>query len=509
MAPTQYCYCGRNSFQLRCIDACYGSGKSCGETCGQLLGCGKHYCEKECHDGACPKCNILEVQKCYCGQTERETKCGDGMATRCCVESNGEFNVWTGFFSCKNSCNRLLECGVHSCTKRCHPVTDETESCPLDPSRVKTCPCGSKSIISLLGHERLSCTEEIPLCGNTCKKLLSCGHECQESCHHGDCKPCTKRTRVKCRCGSTEYERICSEVAGETGEQPICDKICGGNRNCGRHQCNTRCCPSANKYKPSKKWNTLQDYDDENHQCTLICGKKLQCGRHNCQLLCHRGHCMRCLEASFEELTCHCGRTKKYPPIQCGEKVPPCPYTCIRSRNCGHSAINHPCHTDEEPCPPCPFLVNKKCMCGKSTVNNVSCYKTNVSCGQICDLPVSCGGHRCKRTCHLGDCLANTSGQCTQICGKPLKACGHPCTSQCHAPARCPEDKSCQAKIVINCECGHLSQEVTCNATTENVMEMKNRQLKCNDFCALAERNRKLANALEITDRVGDGYVIF
>ena len=73
---------------------------------------------------------------------------------------------------------------------------------------------------------------------------------------------------------------------------------------------------------------------------------------------------------------------------------------------------------------------------------------------------------------------------------------------------RCPEDISCKAKIVINCECGHLSQEVTCNATMENALEMKNRKLKCNDFCALAERNRKLANALEITDRVGDGYVI-
>jgi hypothetical protein len=42
----------------------------------------------------------------------------------------------------------------------------------------------------------------------------------------------------------------------------------------------------------------------------------------------------------------------------------------------------------------------------------------------------------------------------------------------------------------------------------ENSSEMKNRQLQCNDFCALAERNRRLANALEITDRVGDGYVI-
>ncbi|CAG8553288.1 5668_t:CDS:2 [Rhizophagus irregularis] len=502
MAPIQHCYCGRETFQLRCIDANYGIGKSCGETCGQLLSCGKHYCEKECHDGACPRCNINEMQKCYCGKTERKAECGDGIPIRCCEEFNNESNVWTGLFSCNNSCDRLLECGHHSCKKECHPVTGEPEPCPLDPSRVKTCPCGAESIVTLLGHERLSCTEEIPLCDNICKKLLPCGHECQESCHHDDCKPCTLSIRVKCRCGSTEYERICSEVVGKTGEPPTCDKICTGNRNCGRHQCNTRCCPSANKTKPSKKRVTQQDDDDENHRCTLICGKKLQCGRHYCQLLCHRSYCMRCLEASFEELTCHCGRTKIFPPIQCGEKVPPCTFDCIRSRNCGHPGIKHPCHNDDEPCPPCPYLVDKKCTCGKSTVKNVPCHQTNVSCGQVCDLPVSCGGHRCKRTCHLGDCLANTSNQCTQICGKPRKPCDHPCAVQCHAPAKCPEDTPCQTKITINCACGHLSQNVTCGATMENALKMGDRRLQCNDFCALAERNRKLANALEITDRV-------
>ncbi|CAG8623780.1 1590_t:CDS:2 [Funneliformis caledonium] len=510
MAPAQYCYCGRKTFKLRCIDTDYGNGKSCGEACGQLLGCGKHSCEKECHDGTCPKCNIIEIQKCYCGQTEREARCSDGIAIFCYEECNGESNTWTGFFSCKNACSRLLDCGHHSCTKECHPVTGDVELCPLDPSRVQTCPCGSKSIISLLGHERLSCTEEIPLCGNICKKLLSCGHECQGTCHHGDCKPCNIRIRVKCRCGNMEYERICSEVIGETGEPPICDKICNGDRNCGRHQCVTRCCPSANKPKRSKRWGDTQD-DDENHRCPLICGKKLQCGNHYCQLPCHREYCLPCLEASFEELTCPCGRTKVDPPIQCGYKIPSCPYTCIRNRVCGHSDIAHPCHTDEEPCPPCPFLVNKKCMCGKSVVRNVPCHRTNVSCGQVCDLPVSCGGHRCKRTCHSGECLItnqSTSGKCIQTCGKLRKVCGHPCTAQCHAPARCPEDVPCRVKIVINCKCGHLSQEVSCNVTAENGLEKKNRQLTCNDFCALAERNRKLADALEITDRVGDGPFI-
>jgi len=150
----------------------------------------------------------------------------------------------------------------------------------------------------------------------------------------------------------------------------------------------------------------VDEYEDENHQCELVCGKTLRCGNHACQMPCHKGPCLPCLEASFEELSCHCGRTKVYPPIACGMKIPVCPYSCSREPACGHITFSsHPCHADSEPCPPCPFLVTKSCMCGKTEVKNVPCHKTNVSCGQVCDQQLPCGGHRCKRTCHSGDCL--------------------------------------------------------------------------------------------------------
>ncbi|CAG8711686.1 18869_t:CDS:10 [Dentiscutata erythropus] len=478
MGPIQYCFCGRKTYQLRCIEIDHTAGKSCEEVCGKLLDCGKHYCKKKCHPGDCARCEVVELQKCYCGQTERDATCGDGVAFHCYGEKTIEsLQDWTGFFSCKEKCNRLLECGHHSCTKPCHPVTEEPEPCELSPSRVHNCPCGANTIESLLGHKRTSCTEEIPLCNNICSKTFPCGHKCQDTCHHGNCKPCTTTVHVKCRCGSKTFERVCSEVSSKAGdEELICDRICRGLRTCGKHQCSVRCCPSANKKSSKSRGSAPHEEYDVNHQCVLVC------------------------EASFEELTCHCGRTTRDPPIRCGTKIQ-CPYSCVRVPSCGHPNVPHGCHGDEESCPPCAFLVSKKCTCGKSVVKNISCHKSNVSCGQVCGVLLPCGGHHCKRVCHSGDCLIEQ--RCTQTCGKP-KACGHPCSSTCHAPTSCP-DTACQSKMMISCKCGHSSKEVICNATKETAEEIKRSQLECDNACAMAERNRKLANALGLSDRIVEG----
>ncbi|CAG8492678.1 42168_t:CDS:2 [Gigaspora margarita] len=444
MGPIQYCFCGRKTYQLRCIEIDHTAGKSCEEVCGKLLGCGKHYCKEQCHPGDCAQCEVIELQKCFCGQTERDATCGDGAAIHCYGEKTGEsLQAWTGFFSCKEKCNRLLECGHHSCTKPCHPVTGEHEPCELSPSRAHSCPCGANTIESLLGHKRTSCTEEIPLCNNICSKSFPCGHKCQDTCHHGNCKPCTAIVHVKCRCGSKTFERVCSE-AGESiinNEELICDRICRGLRTCGKHQCSVHCCPSANKKSSKGRGSVSQEEEyDTNHQCVLV-------------------------------------------------------------PSCGHPNVPHGCHGDEESCPPCAFLVSKKCICGKSVVKNISCHKSNVSCGQVCGLLLPCGGHHCKRVCHSGDCLIEQ--QCTQTCGKP-KACGHPCSSACHAPTSCP-DTACQSKMMISCKCGYSSKEVICNATKETAEEIKRRQLECGNVCAMVERNRKLATALELSDRIVEG----
>ncbi|KAI9752929.1 MAG: 37S ribosomal protein S23 mitochondrial [Chaenotheca gracillima] len=95
-----------------------------------------------------------------------------------------------------------------------------------------------------------------------------------------------------------------------------------------------------------------------------------------------------------------------------------------------------------------------------------------------------------------GEC-EDANGSCQQECGKAKKACGHPCEDRCHAPYACREEKPCQRKILITCDCQHLKQEIRCNAS-KNDEGNKAKTLKCDDECARLERNRKLALALEI-----------
>lgn len=72
------------------------------------------------------------------------------------------------------------------------------------PETVTTCPCQRMSV---LPSERQDCSDPIPLCKNICKKFLGCGtdtdpHFCNAKCHTGQCPPCQKKKKVKCRCGS-------------------------------------------------------------------------------------------------------------------------------------------------------------------------------------------------------------------------------------------------------------------------------------------------------------------
>lgn len=444
---------------------------------------------------------------------------------------------------------RSFDCGKHNCSKKCHPPDTGMAPCPFSPERVLTCPCGSHSVESLLnGRFRTSCVDEIPLCGDVCGRTLPCGHSCEQKCHLGECARCLKAINVPCRCGSSIYEQPCYRVSASAGgEPPRCDKICRGLRNCGRHQCGAKCCPLANEKKgksdekkkngnavagPSRNAGNAVEEEDA-HTCRLVCGKKLKCGNHYCQMLCHKLHCHPCLgtyflycclvkrqnymiycmvlietrfifspltEASFDELSCNCGHTKLYPPIACGTKLPRCQHTCTRVATCGHvSFTSHPCHEDDEPCPPCAFLVTRRCMCSKAEVRNTPCHRGTPSCGKVCGKRLSCGGHVCQRVCHSGDCLPDNE-QCTQPCRKP-KRCSHPCTESCHAPTMCPETAPCQSKVQATCKCGQLSMEMPCNATADS--PGTRRILSCNDYCAIADRNRKLAIALDLGDRLG------
>ncbi|EPQ53520.1 hypothetical protein GLOTRDRAFT_45377 [Gloeophyllum trabeum ATCC 11539] len=515
------CYCGKQTLAYRCANLHpsktnkMASGQaadlSCGKVCGRKLGCGNHTCENTCHDGSCPPCPVKEIAKCYCGKEERELGCGEGETKVCLViDTEGREERWTGKFACINKCERPFDCGVHRCSKPCHPPSPLPLPCRFSPSLVTHCPCGKHALTESSASAfppgttltRTKCTDPIPTCASLCMKpLASCVHACAARCHTGSCPPCSIRIVRPCRCGATTRDVKCSELQ-DGADEILCDRPCTALRACGRHQCNRLCCPLASlaglgRGKRGKR--AVMTAVDESglHECDLVCGKILGCGNHRCEERDHKGPCPPCLRSSFEEMICHCGRTILEPPIPCGTRIN-CTYPCARPPPpCGHPKSAHACHEDPAPCPPCPFLTAKRCACGKKIVDNVKCSQEKVSCGTVCGKLLGCGFHHCQRLCHGDDC-----GSCSAVCGKPRKLCLpaiHPCTESCHAPASCPENEPCRAAITITCPCGRIRQSVPCGRSTSNPAGKEgSQQLKCSNECLVAKRNARLAAALGI-----------
>ncbi|KAK9450580.1 uncharacterized protein V1518DRAFT_382278 [Limtongia smithiae] len=500
MGPQIDCFCGKSTSQRKCVDTEY-DGWCCGVICGELMACGVHTCPRSCHEGLCGPCKAPIHSSCYCGKEDKDVLCCEALPAKQSffIDEDNDEASWIGNWKCEHLCGRELDCGKHKCTRPCHPQDLEPGHCKLDPDVVKTCPCGKHTILKILGHERQSCTDEVPTCGDTCEKLLPCGHRCKSICHDGSCGDCVEQVTVPCRCG---FNKIILKCVDLVFGAPVCKRVCHITLNCQRHECGQVCCPGEKpglervaKFRRKdgrQSQQSIEAYIEPQHICTAICGNLLKCRNHHCQMTCHRGPCQPCLEASFEELTCHCGRTKTMPPVPCGAVPPVCNYQCARPTVCGHPAVQHNCHGDDEDCPRCPYLVERRCMCGKSLMKNQPCSRQNVSCGVICNKLLACGSHRCRKPCHReGEC----ESPCKQPCGM-TKQCGHPDEMPCHAPFQCPETKPCSVLVEVRCPCGNLVAKVTCNATKTN--KASKRELKCNDQCALIARNARLAEALQI-----------
>ncbi|KAI1468820.1 uncharacterized protein F4812DRAFT_424813 [Daldinia caldariorum] len=516
MGPTQSCFCGKLTSTKRCGETDYVNGWSCHGVCGDLLPCGEHECQRECHSGLCGACDIPVLSLCYCGRESKNIPC-DQRGDKRESYNHGQVKVeediaksedlpehwYWGSFECDAFCGRYFDCQKHRCQRRCHPQDENDEHCPFSPDLITHCPCGKTPLVDILDQPRESCDDPIPNCGKICNKLLSCGHFCRDTCHAGSCAPCMQTMEISCRCGRTKTTSICHQGMIAT---PECMRICRVQLNCGRHEHGEHCCPgekkamerAAARRKNRNAGPTVNEVEAE-HICTRPCGRALKCGKHQCQQMCHKGPCSSCPEAIFEEISCNCGRTVLQPPQPCGTQAPECRFDCTRPRPCGHPQVSHNCHTDEDSCPKCPFLVEKRCICGKKALKNQPCWFEEPRCGLPCGKKLKCGAHTCKKTCHrLGECEdADIPGsRCGQSCGKK-RTCGHLDIEQCHAPYPCKEEKPCQAKTFITCDCQRKKQEVRCMATKRNSSPQRD-TIKCDDECLRLQRNALLANALNI-----------
>ncbi|VDL65057.1 unnamed protein product, partial [Nippostrongylus brasiliensis] len=384
---------------------------------------------------------------------------------------------------CDKVCNRLLACGEHRCTQICH----EGDCSPCEVTFVQ-------------------------------KKK----HRCRALCHSGDCPPCELTTSVICRCKQVKRTLPCSEyVQFADGGEFLCERRCKKRKSCGIHKCQELCCVQSE------------------HLCLQVCNKRLSCGLHLCESICHAGLCPRCLNSSFEEQYCHCGRTMRPPPVPCGAPLPECYEPCARPHSCNHP-VTHRCH-GEERCPPCTALVERMCY-GKHEEaisftlplqlrKNIPCHIDAVSCGRLCDKPLGCGVHNCTRNCHAGDCMKEGE-KCTKPCKVLRQSCEHPCALPCHGTEPCPESE-CRFPLNVTCECGKRKSILKCSEfekviarlraveaedsegdpsnTAAGVGTLKRSAsteklncLPCDDDCKKVARNKKLAEALQlVTDENG------
>ncbi|XP_038626247.1 transcriptional repressor NF-X1 [Tachyglossus aculeatus] len=493
------CECGRTSHSVRCGQA---NTIHCSNVCGSPLNCGQHSCAELCHGGQCQPCQLILQQVCYCGSTSQDVLCG----------TNTKPSDGFGDFSCLKICGKALKCGNHLCSQVCHPRP--CHPCPRLPHLVQFCPCGQTPLSKLPecgSAERKTCLDPIPSCGKICGKPLPCGsidfvHTCESLCHEGNCGPCSRTSNISCRCGSKTKELPCALLKTQTDDTFICNKRCNKKRSCGRHKCSDICCV------------------DKEHRCPLICGHKLNCGLHRCEDPCHRGNCQTCWQTSFDELTCYCGESVIFPPVPCGTRPPECKNTCTRLHDCDHPVF-HSCHSEEK-CPPCTYLTQKWCRGKHELRSNIPCHLTDISCGLSCNRTLRCGMHKCQRICHKGDCLLDEG--CKQACTLPRPDCGHPCTAECHPSSPCPTTR-CKAEVELQCECGRRKETMICSEATSAYQriaaismaskltdlqlgdsveisklitkkEIREARLQCDESCLAQERNRRFAEALNISD---------
>ncbi|GFP87793.1 nf-x1-type zinc finger protein nfxl2 [Phtheirospermum japonicum] len=217
---TYMCRCGKLEMQRECCEREF----RCDNGCEKRLGCGRHVCERGCHEGECGDCPLQGKRTCPCGKRVHE-----GMACDVTVPL------------CGATCDKVLSCGYHSCHERCHrgPCI---ETCRIMVT--KSCRCGSlkkqvpcyqeltcerkcQQVRDCGRHacKRRCCNGDCPPCSEICDRRLRCrNHKCPSPCHRGACAPCPLMVRISCSCGETQFEVPCGTETEQ--KPPKCPKLC-------------------------------------------------------------------------------------------------------------------------------------------------------------------------------------------------------------------------------------------------------------------------------------------
>lgn len=469
------CYCEKQPPRTQ---RCSKKNWSCGGKCNKTLECLKHTCSDPCHSGKCQPCPKKSIQKCICKSEQKLRECASP--------------VW----QCVKLCGQQLDCHNHHCQEKCHEHLSNV--CPL--ARSRTCPCGKQTYV-------LPCTDEVPTCFNTCDKLLDCGvHTCNYRCHKEKCGPCLETVVKVCKCGQHSKEiqcykpyfceskckRIkdcnkhpCNRKCCD-GTCPPCEKPCGRTLSCGNHKCNSVC-----HRGPCYPCNQTDVVTCRCSATKLIvpCGRKHKTKPPRCSKLCEIPP--DCHHERRDNHRCHFGDC---PPCKqiCDKLSSKCPHRCA---SVCHSAVLVKIETPKAsmpweqtkpqverkslPCPDCQVPVPVQCL-GEHEVANWACFMAiPTSCQRNCGRLLPCANHTCTFPCHMVEDAPNKieAGQncvvCEETCSKDRPdGCNHPCPKPCH-PGNCP---LCKNMVRIKCHCGLNQLYVNCN---EWIMDERKEELQC------------------------------
>ncbi|XP_060521136.1 NF-X1-type zinc finger protein NFXL1 [Cylas formicarius] len=543
------CFCGS---QPPVTQRCSHKGWSCGNRCDKTLSCGKHNCPELCHPGECKPCSKKSIQKCMCQSQQKLRDCASP--------------VW----QCDKICGKLLDCGNHRCQEVCHGGV--CESCAL--SKPRTCPCGKEKYI-------LPCTDETPTCKDTCGKLLECGiHFCNQRCHKEKCGLCLETVIKACRCGQYSKEIQCSkQYLCDTkckrirdcnkhpcnrkccdGNCPPCEKVCGHTLQCGNHKCASVChrglcypcqqtnivtcrcgatkitvpCGKKHKTKPPRCSKLCLIPPDCHHEtreshrchfgdcpaCKQVCNKRRSTCEHLCLAQCHSAVLVK-LETERASMPWEQSKPQlEKRELQCPDCIVPVMVTCLGE----HETSSWPCHLAKPSCcgRPCGRMLacsNHFCSVPCHVVDSVEDNK--VKAGTNCEKcenpcmkarPDGCQ-HSCLNPCHPGECppckqmlrikchcgLNQPYIKCSdwldlvkreelQSCGNQCPknyACGHRCKANCHS-GKCPNSDSCKKKLKVTCKCKRIKKEFSCESVRRGVAT-----IDCDDGCAQKQKEEQ------------------
>lgn len=397
---------------------------SCGQTCSKPRATCPHPCSLQCHAGPCPPCGLVGPnQSCFCGKNASQ---------KLCRETDYE-NGW----SCQETCEDLLPCGEHLCSRPCH-----SGLCGECDVKVEArCYCGRvDKVIPCYERDELQQSYDTTKgtwfegsfkCDQLCKRPFDCGiHTCNETCHTQEelpshC-PYSPDTVTHCPCGKTPLEELLDSP---------------------RQSC-----------------------EDDVPHCDRPCEKLLPCG-HLCKAKCHVGDCGFCDETI--DISCRCGRTTTKSMCHQGDlQHPLCMRTCQANLSCGrHKCGEHCCAGERK-------ATERQAARRKNrAAADVNSIEPEHICIKTCGRPLKCGSHDCQQICHRGPCgscpeavfheiscnCGRTVLQPPQPCGtRPPECrfncqrrpgCGHPAVDHhCH-----PDDISCpKCPFLVDkwCACG-------------------------------------------------------